>query len=607
MFLILNRGTIIRVREQSITLGSSANAGVLLAGASVQSLHCEVATDDRGAWWIKNLSSRQIHVNGSALGPGASIRFVQPCEVRIPPHVIQLRETAGSGAISQRLRKKFFDLESQLHSAVLDRLKLGGHPDAAQQEQKKIEIELERQFNLLNLEPELETYLAAQALISLLNDQIHSYGNPGAMAPSQRRAKEIARRAKLVNRVAELIQVDSDKTAAEQVERVEVLVPWVLQAHPDLLPPEDRRELAIALLRENLIDSIFGLGPMQDLMNAKEINDIMVLPSGHIYIERNGQMQDSGRKMLSPEVARRIIEKIITKEGRRIDQTSPMVDARVMDGSRLNAVIEPVAVNGPTLTIRRFPQKTMGMVDLVENGTLTESVAGFLTACVVARKSLIISGGTGSGKTTLLNALAAKIPENERIITVEDTAEIRLPQVHVVTLQAKTANLEGENAVSIRQLVRNTLRMRPDRIIVGECRGGETLDMLQAMNTGHDGSMTTIHANTPWDARHRLETLAMEAEGINLPSRALREQIVSAVDLVIQISRVAHRIRRVTSICEVVGIDEENGAIILEEVFAYRRRKGKGLFTRSALVFTGYVPTFFDQLIEAGADLNCLQ
>jgi pilus assembly protein CpaF len=278
----------------------------------------------------------------------------------------------------------------------------------------------------------------------------------------------------------------------------------------------------------------------------------------------------------------------------------------VADGSRLNAIIEPLAVDGPALTIRRFSDKKFTIADLIANRTLTENAANFLSACVLARKSIVVSGGTGSGKTTLLNALASYIPADERVVTVEDTAEISIPQIHVVRLQARPANLQGAGAVTIRHLVRNTLRMRPDRIIVGECRGGEALDMLQAMNTGHNGSMTTIHANSPQDGMRRLEVMSMEAEGIDLPSRALREQIVSAVDLVIQISRMAHRARRVTSICEVVEIDEEKGHIILEEIYSYRRKKGAGPFSTSSLAFTGYVPTYFDDLLAAGADLTCL-
>jgi pilus assembly protein CpaF len=277
-----------------------------------------------------------------------------------------------------------------------------------------------------------------------------------------------------------------------------------------------------------------------------------------------------------------------------------MVDARMNDGSRLNAIVEPVAVSGPTLTIRKFSSKKLKINDLVEKGALTLTAATFLRAAVLARKNIVLAGGTGSGKTTLLNALASFIPATERIVTVEDTAEIQLAQTHVVTLQARPPNLEGQHGIPIRQLVRNTLRMRPDRIIVGECRGGETLDMLQAMNTGHDGSLTTIHANSPEDAIRRLEVMAMEAEGINLPSRVLREQIASAVDVLIHIARFPNGTRRVSSICEVVGLDEETGNVIVEEVYMIRRHKKKGRLPETKLAFTGYVPTFIDDLLRTG-------
>jgi len=270
----------------------------------------------------------------------------------------------------------------------------------------------------------------------------------------------------------------------------------------------------------------------------------------------------------------------------------------VQDGSRLNAIIEPVAMKGPALTIRKFSKKKLQVEDLVKKGSLTERSASFLKGCVLARKNIILAGGTGSGKTTLLNILGSFIPDGERIVTVEDTAEIQLPQRHVVTLQGKPANLEGKGAITIRHLVRNTLRMRPDRIIVGECRGGETLDMLQAMNTGHDGSLTTIHANSPQDAVRRLEVMSLEAEGIDLPSRAIRESIGAAVDVLIQVSRFHTGARRVTSICEVLGFDEEEGIVVIEEVFALQRRKGHKGLAHGRLAFTGYVPTFIDELLE---------
>jgi pilus assembly protein CpaF len=397
----------------------------------------------------------------------------------------------------------------------------------------------------------------------------------------------------------ELLKREGDEDLSERVLRA-VTEQLALDRTP--LTREERHRL----VRE-IADDILGYGPIEPLLQDDSVTEVMVNASDRIYVERSGKIERVDIAFVDDAHLLRIIDKIVSQVGRRIDEASPMVDARLPDGSRVNAIIPPLSLKGPSLTIRKFSRDPYTMDDLISFGTLTPKTAQFLAACVRGKLNVLISGGTGTGKTTTLNAMSAYIPGDERIVTIEDAAELQLQQEHIVSLESRPPNIEGKGEVRIRELVRNALRMRPDRIIVGEVRGAETVDMLQAMNTGHDGSMTTIHANTPWDARHRLETLAMEAEGINLPSRALREQIVSAVDLVIQISRVAHRIRRVTSICEVVGIDEENGAIILEEVFAYRRRKGKGLFTRSALVFTGYVPTFFDQLIEAGADLNCLQ
>jgi pilus assembly protein CpaF len=603
VFLIINDEKIVRIRESLFLIGSAPDAGARLDGATVDPYHCEIYLDEKSVWWFRNRSPKLVSVNGDNVPAGRIVRLKQSCVVRVPPHFIQVRMAAGDTPVSRVLREKLFHLEDELHRAVLDQLKLGSQDAQHAREQQKLEEELERQFRLLRIDPELETYLATQAIQNLLNDQVH-----GWVSRAGERTKDqfSVRREMISERVAELMQLTADRVEIEKTERIQILVPWVLKTHKDMLTGEDRRSLAICLLREELNDMMFGLGPLQDLLRSNDINDIMVLPSGHIFIERKGQMQDSGRRMALP-VARHVVERIVTSQGRRIDQTSPMVDARVSDGSRLNAIIEPVAVNGPALTIRKFSDKRWSLTDLVTNGSLTKAAADFLSAAIIARKSIVVSGGTGSGKTTLVNALASFIPEQERIITVEDTAELRLPQLHVVTLQSKPANLEGKGEVTIRQLIRNTLRMRPDRIIVGECRGGETLDMLQAMNTGHDGSMTTIHANTPWDAMQRIETMAMQAEGVDLPSRALREQIVSAVDIVIQISRVAHRTRRVISVAEVVGLDEENGSIILEEVYSYRKRKSTGMFTRSALVFTGYIPTFFDDLIDAGADLNCLE
>jgi pilus assembly protein CpaF len=358
--------------------------------------------------------------------------------------------------------------------------------------------------------------------------------------------------------------------------------------------------LATTIIRSQLFDIIFGFGPLEDLMAASDINDIMVLPSGKIFIERSGKMQDTGRRMLTPEVSLRIVERAVSEVGRRLDQTTPMVDARIDNGSRLNAIIAPLSVDGPALTIRRFPDRPKTLADLVRNATMSQVAANFLQACILARKNMVISGGTGSGKTTLLNALASMVPQHERIVTIEDTKEIQLLQPHVIYLQARPPNQEEKNSVTIRQLVSNALRMRPDRILVGECRGAEALDMLQAMNTGHDGSLTTIHANTPADALRRLEVLSISA--VDLPSRALREQIASAVDVVVQIERLKED-RRVVSIAEIVSFDEDGGSIIVEEIFCLRRANKKRLvqLRTGQLAFTGYIPTFIDELRDTNA------
>ena len=603
MFLILDNNKVIRLRHNCTTIGSAADNTVQLADPGVASRQCELSMDNSGEWVIRNLSGRGPSINGKLLPEGTAVKFDQPCQVRIGQHIIQLREQASGGPIYERLRKKIFQLESELQGAVLDRLR---NLPARQlkHEHQQILNQLESQFRGLQLETELETYLATQALVELLVKRVNGHNKKSDILAGTPDSREFG---PLAARIESLIGVNDDRTNSEKIQRIEALLPWVLQAHAQLASQEQRRDLAIALLREHLRDLVFGFGPLEDLMSDPEINDIMVLPSGQIFIERNGNMQDSGMRMLSPLISRRIIERIVSQEGRRIDQSSPMVDARIADGSRLNAIIEPVAVDGPALTIRRFPKKRLDLSDLIRNGTITREVAEFLRASIIARKSIVISGGTGSGKTTLLSAVGSCIPENERIITVEDTAEIKLPQTHVITLQSKPPNIEGESAITIRQLVKNTLRMRPDRIIIGECRGGEALDMLQAMNTGHEGSLTTVHANSPHDAIRRLEVMALEAEGMNLPVRAIREQIASAVDLIVQISRVTHRSRRVTAICEVVAIDEADATVILEEVFSYEKRKGKGRFVPAALEFTGYVPTFFEELLRAGAELTCLR
>lgn len=348
---------------------------------------------------------------------------------------------------------------------------------------------------------------------------------------------------------------------------------------------------------------VLGHGPLEKLLDDPEITEIMVNGPDMIFVERAGQLTRHPSRFASEEHLRQVIERIVSRIGRRVDESSPLVDARLADGSRVNAVIPPLAVNGSSLTIRKFSKDPFKVHDLIRFGTLTPEMSELLQACVEARLNIIVSGGTGSGKTTLLNVLSSYIPEGERIVTIEDAVELQLQQDHVVRLESRPANIEGRGEITIRELVRNSLRMRPDRIVVGEVRGGETLDMLQAMNTGHDGSLSTVHSNSPRDAIARLETLVLMA-GMDLPLRAIREQIASAVDVIIQLTRLRDGTRRVTAVTEVQGM--EGQTVTLQDAFLFDYSAGlgpDGKFLGKPQA-TGVRPRFTDRFNELGITLS---
>ena len=351
-------------------------------------------------------------------------------------------------------------------------------------------------------------------------------------------------------------------------------------------------------LEDDVFNEALRLGPLEDLLADDSVTEIMVNGPEKVYVERNGRLSLSDCQFTDDASVLAVIERIIAPLGRRCDESQPYVDARLADGSRVNAIIAPLAIFGPTITIRKFAKKAMSPDDFIRFGTWTHNVAEFMRLCVLLRKNVIVAGGTGSGKTTLLNLLSGYIPRNERIVTVEDAAELRLQQPHVVRLEARPANIEGKGAVPIRDLVKNCLRMRPDRIIVGECRGGEALDMLQAMNTGHDGSLTTVHANSPRDVVSRLETMVLMS-GMELPSRAIREQIASAVDIIIHESRLSDGSRKVVAVSEVTGL--EGSQIVMQDIFSFRQDGvGEDGKVVGELRPTGAVPSWFDQLPGRG-------
>ena len=369
----------------------------------------------------------------------------------------------------------------------------------------------------------------------------------------------------------------------------------IVQMLDDRIPPDMNRDQLVG----EMVDEALGLGPLENLLGDPTITEIMVVDPDTIYIEQRGKLTRSTARFTDDERVRAIIERIVTPLGRRIDESSPIVDARLRDGSRVNAVIRPLALKGSAITIRKFSKSPLTLPKLIEFGALTEDMGRFLTRSVIAKKNIVISGGTGSGKTTLLNVLSAAIPSDERIVTIEDAAELQLGQPHVVSLETRPANMEGKGEYSIRDLVKNALRMRPDRIVVGECRGGEALDMLQAMNTGHDGSLTTTHANSPREAIARLETLVLMS-GLELPVRAIREQIAGAVHVLVQQSRLSDGSRKVTAISEVIGVNDE-GEIELVPIFQFIRTgtsatgKVEGEFRA-----TGFLPTYLNTFLVMG-------
>jgi pilus assembly protein CpaF len=368
----------------------------------------------------------------------------------------------------------------------------------------------------------------------------------------------------------------------------------VIDAERTPLSVDERKRLTA-----EVSDDVLGYGPIQAFLDDDTVTEIMVNTDAAIYVERNGRIQRTTARFLSEDHLRRVIERIVSQVGRRIDESSPMVDARLPDGSRVNAIVPPLAVDGPTLTIRKFAKDPFQVGDLISFGTMTSDIATLLDACVRGRLNILVSGGTGTGKTTLLNVLSSFIPEDERIVTIEDAVELQLHQDHVVRLESRPPNIEGKGQVAIRELVRNSLRMRPDRIIVGETRGGEALDMLQAMNTGHDGSLSTVHANTPRDAIARLETMVLMA-GMDLPVRAIREQVASAIDLIVQISRLRDGTRRITHVTEVHGM--EGQIVTLQDVFLFDYSDGlddDGRF-RGKQRPTGIRPRFTDRLEQYG-------
>ena len=595
-------------QETDISIGREDGNVVVLRSPFVSRRHARILHEN-GGYFVESLGMNGVLVANRQVPKGEKRKIDYGDELRIGEYSVYMMEPslkrikAGQQIVSPR--RRVVELEQRMHAELLDRLNLRVTSQAGSADERHVAL-IKRHLSeiITNHRSEVDEEMVAHCTREFLwrsvvtelarrasGKLLYSYGFEDTDIVVTKFEEVIARM------IGDVISDYPLRLLPHTIKDDISVIEKEWSAHAERLgkriSPDMRDYILRRMLSKDIEDVVLGYGPLQDLLEMPNVNEIMVVGKDKIYIEKDGVLQNSGRSFFSDEIVTSIIERIITPIGRRIDRSTPLVDARLSDGSRVNAIINPLSLSGPTLTIRKFARIPFTIDDLVERETLSEQVASFLQACVLGRKNILISGGTGSGKTTTLNVLSNFIPPEERIVTVEDSAELQLPQEHLVRLESRPPNIEGKGAYTIRDLVKNALRMRPDRIIVGECRGPEALDMLQAMNTGHDGSLTTIHANTPEDTVMRVETMVLMA--VEMPIRAIREQIVAALDVIVQIARQQDGRRRVSHVSEICGIDPDTGKVIVEDIFTLRAGK-KGELPR--LRHTGYIPTFTESLMR---------
>ncbi|MCA9108772.1 MAG: Flp pilus assembly complex ATPase component TadA [Planctomycetaceae bacterium] len=596
-----------------VTIGRARSNDIILDSPYVAP-EAAVLEQEAGRWQLTVLGRNGCEVGERQVRAGDRITVDSRDPIRIFPFTLSLSGQSGlphRDTTAAALDDSVSEFVSAVHCELLSRMDLDGVEASLRQDDE----------SLLSLERLLDEIARVQGIAEessgLLQAHLAGYALRGELIHNtvvrDRKAKNHVR----ATRDAAWMRMASAHPVREQdVNRllIEFIGSLELSRTGDLsetmsridegywkewervnamLLPEMRLYLALRELKKQIKDIVFGYGPLEDLLRAPHITEILVVRSDRIYIEKDGIIENSGRRFVSDRVTETVIDRIVAQVGRRIDRSQPLVDARLSDGSRVNAIIPPLAVSGPCLTIRKFPEERLTVDDLIAFGSLTPTLTRFLTAAVTARCNILIAGGTGTGKTTLLNCLADAIPNKERIVTIEDTAELQIPKQHVVRLETKQANAEGAGAYTIRDLVKNALRMRPDRIVVGECRGAEALDMLQAMNTGHDGSMTTIHANNPRNVIERLEVLVQFAA--DLPISSIHRQVASAIDLVVQLTRLKDGRRCVTHVTELVDVESTGTGIRTRELFAMNPHD-----LNSEIAATGRLPTFMPELLATG-------
>jgi pilus assembly protein CpaF len=600
-----NRQQTLSVDGDNIVIGRDEDCTIQLTGPFVARRHAKIFRKGNQLM-VENVGRSATTVANRDLLAGQSMRLDFGDEIQIAQYSLAVlrpgaKISGGGRDESFAYQSKLMDFEQKVHAELLERMNLRitgaiKKTDQAFVDQIFHHLEQILDQHIASLDKHVVKHtvhahlhrLVIAEVVRQCQGRVQTDYQVAATAHDERREQAIT---ELVNAFVDTMPLLFDPTSVS--EDLAVTEEGFADQYDSLyesIPPDLRRYIVRRTVSKDIQDIMLGLGPLQDLLDMANVSEVMVVGKDHIYVEKNGVIQPTTRSFFSDEILMSVIERIITPVGRRVDQSTPMVDARLADGSRVNVIIPPLSLVGPCLTIRKFSWIPFTIDDLVQRGALSDRCAAFLQGCVIGRKNILISGGTGSGKTTLLNTLSAFARSNERIITIEESAELRLPQPHVIGLESRPANVEGRGAYTIRELVRNALRMRPDRIIVGEVRGSEAIDMLQAMNTGHDGSLSTCHANEPIDAMKRLEALVLM--GVDMPIRAIREQIVGAIDLVVQMTRFASGQRRLTHISEVNKIDPESGEIRLEDIFVLRDPD------QPRLRHTGYVPTFAQTLIE---------
>lgn len=609
--LLDSRRSVSDVPKDRIRLGRSTDSDIVLQSPYIAD-RAAVLTRTGDEWTLHSLGKNGCSVNGVRVACGESRVISADATIEIFPFGISLQSPPIAVDQEQNRHTEIVEQVSELIRAVhVDLLEAMEIVDSPSGETLTDEYLLCLEQNIdhiakkhgLNRSADdsvtariagecIRSYLVALLLEPAGDQTISGKHEPWSRLVSAAPHLEHELQC-FVQLVASSLKLKATSSMSRQLAQIEAHYWEVWDKASSEMFRDFRAYLAHRQVKKQIKDTVFGFGPLEDLLRIPEISEIMVVSSDRIYIEKNGVVENSGRRFVSDDVTQTIIERIVARVGRQIDKSRPLVDARLPDGSRVNAVIPPLAIGGPCLTIRKFPDRRMTMDDLLRVGAVTQPVAEFLRACVVQRRNILISGGTGSGKTTLLNCLSEYIPDKDRIVTIEDTAELQLHKDHVVRMEAKPANPEGVGEYSINDLVRNALRMRPDRIVVGECRGKEALAMLQAMNTGHDGSLTTLHANSAEDAVLRLEVMVQDAA--DMPMTSIQRQIVSALDIVVQLTRHRDGRRLVSQVVEVAGVCPRGSGIRIRELFALR-----GYGQDAELHPTGALPSFLDVLEETG-------